>query len=174
MIFLPLILTSPRQLRLSPASKPGRARGHDPRLRLFCVGQRLIPTPQLAIGSACRPIPYLQTADRFVPYIDRKGENAEATGSGARAVRPGHVFDPLEAASERSAAYNPLDVLDPDGFDITKDANTLAHALFYDEPGTRRSTLERRESHRQAQDLPSIDAKGSITQFSGAATSESD
>lgn len=49
---------------------------------------------------------------------------------------PVHVLDPFAVTGKPSAAFNPLDALDPDGLDVAEDASTLADALVYDEPGT--------------------------------------
>jgi type IV secretion system protein VirD4 len=80
-------------------------------------------------------IPNLLTADRSVICIDPKGENARIAGRARRAFGPMHVLDPFGATSEPTAAFNPLDQLDPEGLDVAEDASTLADALVYDEPG---------------------------------------
>jgi type IV secretion system protein VirD4 len=79
-------------------------------------------------------IPNLLTAERSVICIDPKGENARIAGRARRAFGPTRVLDPFGATNEPTAAFNPLDQLDPDGFDIAEDASTLADALVYDEP----------------------------------------
>jgi type IV secretion system protein VirD4 len=80
-------------------------------------------------------IPNLLTADRSVICIDPKGENARITGRARRTLGPMHVLDPFGATNEPTAAFNPLDELDPEGLDVAEDASTLADALVYDDPG---------------------------------------
>ncbi|WP_428429472.1 type IV secretory system conjugative DNA transfer family protein [Pararhizobium sp.] len=81
-------------------------------------------------------IPNLLTAERSVICIDPKGENARITGRAREQFGPVHILDPFGVTDQRSAAFNPLDMLDPDGLDVAEDANTLADALVFDEPGT--------------------------------------
>lgn len=81
-------------------------------------------------------IPNLLTADRSVICIDPKGENAKIAGRARRQFGPVHVLDPFGITGLPSAAFNPLDTLDPDGLDVAEDASTLADALVFDEPGT--------------------------------------
>jgi type IV secretion system protein VirD4 len=80
-------------------------------------------------------IPNLLTADRSVICIDPKGENARVTGRAREQFGPVHILDPFGVTGRRSSAFNPLDMLDPGGLDIAEDANTLADALVFDEPG---------------------------------------
>ena len=49
---------------------------------------------------------------------------------------PVHVLDPFAVTGKPSAAFNPLDMLDPAGSDLADDASTLADALVFDEPRT--------------------------------------
>jgi len=81
-------------------------------------------------------IPNLLTADRSVICIDPKGENAKIAGRARRQFGPVHVLDPFGVTGLPSAAFNPLDTLNPDGLDVAEDASTLADALVFDEPGT--------------------------------------
>lgn len=80
-------------------------------------------------------IPNLLTADRSVICIDPKGENAKIAGRARQKFGPVHVLDPFGVTGMTSAAFNPLDTLDPDGLDVAEDASTLADALVFDEPG---------------------------------------
>lgn len=80
-------------------------------------------------------IPNLLTADRSVICIDPKGENAKIAGRARQKFGPVHVLDPFGVTGIRSAAFNPLDTLDPSSLDVAEDASTLADALVFDEPG---------------------------------------
>ncbi|MDX3977163.1 type IV secretory system conjugative DNA transfer family protein [Shinella sp.] len=80
-------------------------------------------------------IPNLLRAERSVICIDPKGENARVTSRARERFGPVHILDPFSVTGRRSAAFNPLDMLDPGGPDIAEDANTLADALVFDEPG---------------------------------------
>jgi type IV secretion system protein VirD4 len=80
-------------------------------------------------------IPNLLLADRSVLCIDPKGENARVTTRARRRFGPVHVLDPFGATGLPSAAFNPLDGLDPDSLDIAEDVAALADALVYDSPG---------------------------------------
>src|SRR5690606_33104954 len=78
----------------------------------------------------------LHDLDRPEICIVPKGENARIAGSARQKCGPVHVLDPFGITGRPSAAFNPLDALDPDGLDVAEDASTLADALAYDEPGT--------------------------------------
>ncbi|WP_028747508.1 type IV secretory system conjugative DNA transfer family protein [Rhizobium mesoamericanum] len=80
-------------------------------------------------------IPNLLMADRSVICIDPKGENAMMAGEARSRFGPVHILDPFGATSLSSAAFNPLDNLDPESVDVAEDAATLADALVFDEPG---------------------------------------
>ncbi len=80
-------------------------------------------------------IPNLLTADRSVICVDPKGENAKITGRARERFGPVQILDPFGVAGKRSSAVNPLDGLKPDSLDFAEDANTLADALVFDEPG---------------------------------------
>ena len=80
-------------------------------------------------------IPNLLTADRSVICIDPKGENAKIAGRARQKFGPVHILDPFGITGMPSAAFNPLDQLDPAGLDVAEDASTLADALVFDEPG---------------------------------------
>jgi type IV secretion system protein VirD4 len=86
-------------------------------------------------------IPNLLAAERSVPVIDPKGENARIAGEARRRFGAVHVLDPFDVSdtgkvSEMpSAAYNPLDRLTPDNLDLGEDAASLTEALVMDPPG---------------------------------------
>lgn len=80
-------------------------------------------------------IPNLLITDRSVICIDPKGENAKVTVRARQQFGPVHVLDPFGVTGQPSAAFNPLDNLDPTGLDVAEDATTLADALVFDEPG---------------------------------------
>lgn len=80
-------------------------------------------------------IPNLLTADRSVICIDPKGENAKIASRARQLFGPVHILDPFGVTGMTSAAFNPLDTLDPAGLDVAEDASTLADALVFDEPG---------------------------------------
>jgi type IV secretion system protein VirD4 len=58
-------------------------------------------------------IPNLLTADRSVICIDPKGENARIAGRAREKFGPVHILAPFGVAGRPSAAFNPLDALDP-------------------------------------------------------------
>ena len=70
-----------------------------------------------------------------VVCIDPKGENAIVTARQRARFGPVHVLDPFGITGQPSAAFNPLDRIDPAGLDLADDAMTLADALVYDAPG---------------------------------------
>ncbi|NTG38703.1 type IV secretory system conjugative DNA transfer family protein [Agrobacterium rhizogenes] len=80
-------------------------------------------------------IPNLLTADRSLICIDPKGENAKIAGRARQKFGPVHVLDPFGVTGLVSAAFNPLDTLDPASLDVAEDASTLSDALVFDEPG---------------------------------------
>jgi type IV secretion system protein VirD4 len=80
-------------------------------------------------------IPNLLTANRSIICIDPKGENAGITYRARQRFGPVHILDPFDITGRLSAAFNPLDRIDPAGDDAADDAGTLADALVFDEPG---------------------------------------
>ncbi|EJU09649.1 conjugal transfer protein TraG [Sphingomonas sp. LH128] len=80
-------------------------------------------------------IPNLLDYPGPVVCIDPKGENARITARHRARFGPVHVLDPFDATGLPSAAFNPLDRIDPDGLDLADDCMTLADALVYDAPG---------------------------------------
>jgi len=80
-------------------------------------------------------IPNLLTAERSILCIDPKGENARIAAGARHRLGPVHVLDPFGASGLPSAAFNPLDALNPESLDLAEDAALLADALVYDPPG---------------------------------------
>ncbi|MCZ4344105.1 type IV secretory system conjugative DNA transfer family protein [Sphingomonadaceae bacterium G21617-S1] len=80
-------------------------------------------------------IPNLLDYPGPVVCIDPKGENARITARHRARFGPVHVLDPFGVTGLPSAAYNPLDRIDPTGLDLADDCMTLADALVYDAPG---------------------------------------
>jgi type IV secretion system protein VirD4 len=80
-------------------------------------------------------IPNLLDYPGSVICIDPKGENARITARHRAKFGTVHVLDPFGVTGIASAAFNPLDRLDPAGLDLADDAMTLADALVYDAPG---------------------------------------
>lgn len=80
-------------------------------------------------------IPNLLDYPGPVVCIDPKGENARVTARQRAKFGPVHVLDPFGITGLPSAAFNPLDRLDPAGLDLADDCMTLADALVYDAPG---------------------------------------
>ncbi len=80
-------------------------------------------------------IPNLLTANPSILCIDPKGENARITVRARRGFGPIDVLDPFGVSGVPSAAFNPLDGLDPDSLELAEDAALLADALVYDPPG---------------------------------------
>lgn len=80
-------------------------------------------------------IPNLIDHPGSVVCIDPKGENARITARQRGRFGSVHVLDPFEVTGQPSAAFNPLDRIDPNGLDLADDAMTLADALVYDAPG---------------------------------------
>ncbi len=80
-------------------------------------------------------IPNLLDYPGPVVCIDPKGENARITARHRARFGPVHVLDPFRVTGIGSAAFNPLDRIDPAGLDLADDCMTLADALVYDAPG---------------------------------------
>ena len=64
--------------------------------------------------------------------IDPKGENARIAARQRRSFGPVHILDPFGITGQVSAAFNPLDRIDPTGLDVADDCMTLADALVHD------------------------------------------
>ena len=80
-------------------------------------------------------IPNLLDYPGSVVCIDPKGENARITARHRARFGAVHVLDPFGVTGIASAAFNPLDRIDPAGLDLADDCMTLADALVYDAPG---------------------------------------
>lgn len=123
---------SPRPRRLRP---PAREPKSGKLLRYDGPAHLLTMAPTRTGKGVGTIIPNLLTADRSVICIDPKGENAKIAGRARQQFGPVHILDPFGVTGTPSAAFNPLDALDPDGLDVAEDASTLADALVLDEPG---------------------------------------
>ncbi|MHB0953239.1 MAG: type IV secretory system conjugative DNA transfer family protein [Allorhizobium sp.] len=128
-----------KDLQTLSAKEDGLLIGRDPataRLLRYDGPAHLMTIAPTRTGKGVGTIiPNLLTADRSVICIDPKGENARITGRARERFGPVHVLDPFGVTGKRSSGFNPLDMLNPDGLDIAEDANTLADALVFDEPG---------------------------------------
>ena len=80
-------------------------------------------------------IPNLLLGNRSILCVDPKGENARIASRARQQFGPVQVLDPFDVTGMPSAAFNPMDSLDPDSLDVAEDASTLAEALVFDEPG---------------------------------------
>lgn len=80
-------------------------------------------------------IPNLLDYPGSVICIDPKGENARITARHRARFGPVHVLDPFGVTGMSSAAFNPLDRIDPHGLDLADDCMTLADALVHDAAG---------------------------------------
>jgi len=80
-------------------------------------------------------IPNLLEYPFAVVCIDPKGENARIAARQRGRFGRVHVLDPFGVTGLSSAAFNPLDRIDPQGLDLADDCMTLADALVHDAPG---------------------------------------
>jgi type IV secretion system protein VirD4 len=80
-------------------------------------------------------IPNLLEYPFAVVCIDPKGENARIAARQRGKFGAVHVLDPFGVTGLASAAFNPLDRIDPHGLDLADDCMTLADALVHDAPG---------------------------------------
>jgi type IV secretion system protein VirD4 len=128
-----------KDLKALSAKDDGLLIGRDPktaRLLRYDGSAHLMTIAPTRTGKGVGTIiPNLLTADRSVICIDPKGENARITGRARGRFGPVQILDPFGVTGKRSAAFNPLDGLKADSLDIAEDANTLADALVFDEPG---------------------------------------
>ena len=75
-------------------------------------------------------VPNLLTYPGSVVIIDPKGENAAITARRRREMgQTVHILDPFGKLGNSTAAFNPLDWIDPDGDEASEDAALLAEAL---------------------------------------------
>jgi type IV secretion system protein VirD4 len=86
-------------------------------------------------------IPNLIDYPGAIVCIDPKGENARVTARQRARFGPVHVLDPFGISGHPTAAFNPLDRIDPHGLDAADDCMTLADALVHD------NTQAEAESH---------------------------
>ncbi len=130
---------TPKELARMTAGDGGLLIGRDPHsgklLRHDGPGHLLTMAPTRTGKGVGTIIPNLLTADRSVVCIDPKGENARITARVRLKFGPGYILDPFAVTGFKTAAFNPLDRLDPDSLDLAEDAGTLADALVFDEPG---------------------------------------
>ena len=101
-------------------------------LRYAGPGHLLTIAPTRAGKGVGAILPNLLLAERPVIVIDPKGENYRVAA---------RVLDPFGVTGNESAAYNPLDLLDPGSERFAEDAAALADAIVSDPPG------EVREAH---------------------------
>ncbi|MGO8063778.1 type IV secretory system conjugative DNA transfer family protein [Rhizobium johnstonii] len=113
----------------------GRAPGSGGLLRYDGPAHLLTMAPTRSGKGVGTIIPNLLTADRSIICIDPKGENAIIAGDAREKFGPVHILDPFGITGRPSAAFNPMDGVDPDSVDVAEDATTLADALVFDEPG---------------------------------------
>ncbi|NEI59348.1 TraM recognition domain-containing protein [Rhizobium leguminosarum] len=113
----------------------GRANNSGRLLRYSGPAHLLTMAPTRSGKGVGTIIPNLLTADRSIICIDPKGENAQIAGDAREKFGPVHILDPFGITGGPSAAFNPMDGVDPDSVDVAEDATTLADALVFDEPG---------------------------------------
>ncbi|ACS59189.1 TRAG family protein (plasmid) [Rhizobium leguminosarum bv. trifolii WSM1325] len=113
----------------------GRAPGSGGLLRYDGPAHLLTMAPTRSGKGVGTIIPNLLTADRSIICIDPKGENAIIAGDAREKFGPVHILDPFGITGGPSAAFNPMDGVDPGSVDVAEDATTLADALVFDEPG---------------------------------------
>ncbi|MBY5856141.1 type IV secretory system conjugative DNA transfer family protein [Rhizobium leguminosarum] len=113
----------------------GRANNSGRLLRYSGPAHLLTMAPTRSGKGVGTIIPNLLTADRSIICIDPKGENAIIAGDAREKFGPVHILDPFGITGKATAAFNPMDGVDPDNVDVAEDATTLADALVFDEPG---------------------------------------
>ncbi|THV10560.1 type IV secretory system conjugative DNA transfer family protein [Rhizobium rhizophilum] len=130
---------TPKELARLTKSDDGLLIGRDPHSRRLLrhdgPGHLLTMAPTRTGKGVGTIIPNLLTANRSVICMDPKGENARITARARMMFGPVYVLDPFGITGFNTAAFNPLDHLDPEGLDLAEDAGTLADALVFDEPG---------------------------------------
>ena len=110
-------------------------RRNGPLLRYSGPAHLLTIAPTRSGKGVGAIIPNLLTAERSILCIDPKGENAAVAASARHRLGPVHVLDPFGVSGVPTAAFNPLDALNPESLDLAEDAALLADALVYDLPG---------------------------------------
>lgn len=128
-----------REVTALASGKAGLLIGRDPvtkKLMHYDGPAHLLTMAPTRTGKGVGTIiPNLLTADRSVICIDPKGENAKVTARARDRFGKVHVLDPFGVTGIASAAFNPLERLDPDDIDVAEEAATLADALVFDAPG---------------------------------------
>jgi type IV secretion system protein VirD4 len=110
----------------------GRSGATDELIRINDDGHILTFAPTGAGKGVSAITPNLLTYPGSVVVIDPKGENAAICARRRREMgQEVHIFAPFGTTDENhvSAAFNPLDWLDPDGDEASEDAALLADAL---------------------------------------------
>lgn len=128
-----------KEIKALTKSGSGLLLGRDPNsnqfLRYDGPSHLLTMAPTRTGKGVGTIIPNLPVQERSIICIDPKDENASITSTRRQNFGPVFVLDPFGAASETAAQFNPLDSFDIDGLDVAEDANSLADALVFDEPG---------------------------------------
>lgn len=110
----------------------GRIGESDEWIRFADDGHLLTFAPTGGGKGVSAVMPNLLTYPGSVVVIDPKGENAFVTARRRRELgQTVHILDPFGKMGEGhvSAAFNPLDWIDPDGDEAAEDAALLAEAL---------------------------------------------
>lgn len=129
---------SRRELQQPSSAKAGLLIGRDPSTGklLRYSGPAHLPTiAPTPTGKGVGTIFNLLTADRPVICIDPKGGNATMTIRAKHLFGPVHVLDPFGITGPPSAAFNPLDGIEPAGLDVAEDPSAVAHAIVQHEQG---------------------------------------
>jgi len=114
----------------------GRENRRNGRLLRYCGPAHLLTIAPTRSGKGVGAIiPNLLTAERSILCIDPKGENARIAAGARHRLGPVYVLDPFGVSGAPTAAFNPLDALNPESLDLAEDAALVADALVYDPPG---------------------------------------
>ena len=103
-------------------------------LRYAGPGHLLTIAPTRAGKRSGAILPNLLLAERPVIVIDPKGENYWVAARARNRFGPVWALDPFGVTGNESAAYNPLDLLDPGSERFAEDAAALANAIVSDLP----------------------------------------
>ena len=98
-------------------------------------------------------IPNLLLPGRSVVCIDTDGCALRICGDIRRRFGAVHVLDPFGITGQPSAAFNPLQALDPQGLDFDDLINTLAGAIVIDEPHGIAPAYRNRQARQLVADL---------------------
>jgi type IV secretion system protein VirD4 len=123
-----------RQPRGLVVGRTPRPRGGDDTLRYAGDGHLLTIAPTRSGKGVSAVIPALLTYQGSMIVTDLKGENYAVTararrGMGQRVV----ALDPFGVATRQSAAFNPIERIDPTRVDAVDDARALADMLVIPE-----------------------------------------